>query len=362
MSSEPRPLSEIRAEIDRVDEQLVELLNHRASLAIEVGQVKGRDGKPFFAPEREREIYEKLGRENPGPLETRQLAAIFREIISAARAAEKPLACAFWGPFGTFSHLAGLRAFGGSSELIPCSTILEVFQTVEQGKADYGVVPVENSVAGIVTETVDCFPHTTVKICAELFVPIQHHLVSISPSLGSIKRLYTGSQPAGQCRRWLEKNLPGVEIVECMPTAKGAERALGDVEGAAIANTVGAETVGIPILVENIHDFANNRTRFVVVGFNEPVSTGRDKTTLLLHIYNRPGALYKALGAFNRHDINLMLIESRPVTRGNFEYLFLTDVSGHRNDENMIAALAELKELEVQANVLGSYPIAVDAT
>ena len=351
-----RPLDEIRKDIDEIDGELVRLLNRRAALAQEVGKVKGRDQKPYFTPERERQIYERLSTENPGPLQGRQLIGIFREIISAARAAEKPLVAAYWGPPGTFTHVASIQTFGTSTTFEPQDTISEVFRAVEHGKADYGVVPVENSIAGVVPETLDLFPQTNVKICAEVYVPIQHHLVTVADSLDPIQRVYAGPQPSQQCRGWLKANLPRAEIIEVVPTAKAAERALGDPNGAAIANRLGAETVGIPILVENLQDNPGNRTRFLVIGYNEPAKTGNDKTSLMFNLKNRPGELYRALGAFDKEGVNLMMIESRPAQRATFEYIFYCDCSGHRTDENLQRALETLKGYALETVVLGSYP------
>lgn len=351
-------LNKIRDEIDGIDHQVVDLLNRRASLAQEIGRLKGRDGKPFFTPERERAIFEQLAAINPGPLMSSQLQSIYREIISAARALEQPLRATFWGPFGTFSHIAAAQSFGASSDLIPVDSIQEVFLKVEHSEADYGVVPVENSLAGVVPETLDAFPLTNVKICAELYVQIHHHLVSTETELGAIKRVYAGPQPGAQCRRWLQTNIPDAEIVEVVPTAKAAERARTESGSAAIANSVGAELVGIPILRSNIQDSANNRTRFLVVGFNEPKRTGRDKTSLMFNLRNRPGELYHALGALYQHDVNLLMIESRPAPRSSFEYLFFIDCIGHREDENMTNAIEALKAAALETVVLGSYPSA----
>ena len=353
---DPRSLPEIRVEIDSLDAQIVQLLSRRAECAIEVGTIKGRDQKPFFTPERERDIFEALAKRNPGPLSAKQLASIYREIISAARSLEKPLLCAYWGPPGTFTNLASLKTFGGSAEHHPEDSIQDVFQAVEHGQADYGVVPVENSVAGIVPETLDMFPQTNLKICAEVYIPIHHHLVSVAADLSAIKRVYSGPQPAGQCKRWLRANLPQAEIIESTPTARAAQRALEDPEGAAIANSLGAETVGVPILVEHIEDNPRNRTRFLVIGYNEPAKTGKDKTTLLFNLRNRPGELVRALTAFEKQGVDLMMIESRPAQRATFEYIFFCDCAGHRSDPHLQAALAEITECTLEATVLGSYP------
>lgn len=357
MSDNPiRPLDEIRQDIDAIDRSLVDLLNRRAALAQEVGRVKGRDQKPYFTPERERQIYQRLELENPGPLQSRQLVGIFREIISAARAAEKPLVAAYWGPPGTFTHVAALQTFGSSTTFDAQESIADVFRAVEHGKVDYGVVPVENSVAGVVPETLDLFPQTNVKICAELYVPIQHHLVTVADSLDKIERVYAGPQPSQQCKQWLKGHLPKATIVETVPTAKAAERALDDPNGAAIANRLGAATVGIPILVENLQDNPGNRTRFLVIGYNEPAKTGNDKTSLMFNLRNRPGELYRALGAFDTEGVNLMMIESRPAQRATFEYIFYCDCSGHRTDPQLQKAIETLKAYALETVILGSYP------
>ena len=351
-------LLSVRAEIDAVDASLVELLNRRAQLAQTIGSLKGRDDRPFFTPEREREVFERLRMLNEGPLLPEHLRSIYREIVSAARALEKPLTCTYWGPRGTFSHLAAVQAFGESSALEPVESIHEVFQSVEQRKADYGIVPVENSLAGVVPETLDAFPITNVRICAEQFVAIHHHLVTTAPSLDKIERVYAGPQPSVQCRRWLRENLSHAETVEVMPTAKAAERALHDPQGAAIANRLGAATVGIPILVEHIEDNAQNRTRFLIIGFNEPGRTGRDKTSLLFNLRNQPGQLYRALGCLDKEGVNLMMIESRPSQRASFEYMFFLDCVGHRTEDNMIRAIEALKQAALEVVMLGSYPSA----
>ncbi len=358
MSDEPRSLPEIRDEIDQVDGDLVRLLSRRAELAREVGRAKDKDQAPYFTPERERQIYARLKESNPGPLLDRQLTAIFREIISAARAAEKPLEVAYWGPPSTFSHVAAIQTFGSSTALLPQDSIQDVFLAVEHGTVDYGVAPIENSTAGVVPETLDMFPQTNVKICAETYVSIAHHLVSVAADVDAIERVYAGPQPAAQCKRWLRANVPRAEIIETTPTAKAAEKALDDPRGAAIANRFAAETLGIPILVDHIEDNSHNRTRFIVIGYNEPKKTGRDKTSLMFVLRNRPGELYRALGAFVEHGVNLMMIESRPAQRETFEYIFYCDCAGHRVDESIQNALATLKVLTLETTVLGSYPSA----
>lgn len=352
----PRSLEDIRRDIDSLDADLVRLLSRRVELAQEVGHLKGKDNRPYFTPERERAIFARLEELNQGPLNQRQLQAIFREIISAARAAEKPLVVSYWGPAGTYTNMAAIQTFGSSTNFVAADGIPDVFHSVEHGDADYGVVPVENSVAGVVPETLDMFPQTNVKICAEIYIPIQHHLVSTASSLGDIERVYAFGQPYQQCKRWLKGNIPHAEIVETAPTARAAQKALEDPKGAAICNRLAAETVGIPILVEHIQDDPANRTRFIVLGYNEPAKTGNDKTSVMFNTRNRPGELVKALRAFEANGVNLMMIESRPAQRATFEYIFYCDCEGHRTDPALTTALDELRTHALETTILGSYP------
>ncbi len=354
-------IKSLRQKIDKIDEEIVNLLNERAELAIEAGRLKHGDAKPFYTPERERQIFEKLTSLSRGPMQKRQLLAVFREIISAARNLEKPLLVGYWGPAGTFTHMAALKQFGSSTEFCALDSIEDVFRNVEHGEADYGVAPVENSVAGVVPETLDMFPQTNVKICSEVYVEIAHHLLSVCSSLDDVERVYAGPQPLHQCRKWLKANLPKAEIIESIPTARAAERALDDKGGAAIGNLLTSDTVGIPVLVEHIEDNPHNRTRFLVIGYNEPAPTGRDKTSLMFNLRNRPGELYRALGAFDRHNVNLMMIESRPAQRATFEYIFYVDCQGHHTDEHLVKAIDTLKSYALECVLLGSYPEAHDA-
>lgn len=356
MSEQHRSLDEIRTDIDSLDAQLISLLDRRAQLAQEVGRVKGRSGRPFFTPERESQIYTKLESTQTAALQPRHLKSIFREIISAARDSEKPLQIAYWGPPGTFSELAAVETFGSSGVMIPAASITEVFMAVEHYQADYAVVPIENSIAGVVPETLDMFPQTNVKICAETFIAIHHHLGSPADSLDQIERVYAGPQPSAQCRRWLQAHLPKAEIIDVTPTAAAVNKAIGDPSGAAIANHLAIGRAGLNILAEHIEDNSNNRTRFVVLGQNEPARTGKDKTSLMFNLRNRPGELHEVLGSFVRHSVNLMMIESRPAPRAQFEYMFYVDCGGHRTDDNVAAALTEIRERALETVLLGSYP------
>ncbi|MCH7944471.1 MAG: prephenate dehydratase [Armatimonadetes bacterium] len=355
-NGENRDMDSIRSEIDDIDRRLIELLRERASLAQAIGKLKGSDGRPFFTPERERQIYERLRAEDVSPLRPDQVVAIFREVISAARAAEKQMSVSYWGPAGTYSHLAAIETFGRSTSFEPADTIEDVFRAVEQNQADYGVVPIENSIFGVVPETLDMFPQTNVRICAETFVPIHHNLASTAASLDDIERIYAGPQPYNQCRHWIKANLAGAEIVNVTPTSRAAQMAAEDPRGAAVANRLCTELYGLTILQEHIEDKAKNTTRFVIVGYNEPAPSGRDKTSIMFSLRNKPGQLYTVLGAFERHGVNLMMIESRPAQRASFEYIFYVDCADHHTDPSLTAAIAEIKEFALETTILGSYP------
>lgn len=351
-----RTVEDVRNDIDSIDAEIVRLLGRRAGLAREIGGLKDDQKKPYFTPEREHQIMARLAALDAGPLRAEQVAAVFREIISAARAAEKPLSVAYWGPIGTYSHLAAVQTFGRSTNFSPVDSIRDVFQSVEQGRADYGIVPIENSIAGVVPETLDMFPQTNVKICDETFVSIEHMLASGGVPLEGVERVYAGPQPAAQCREWLSTHLPKAEVVNVAPTARAAEMARKDSAGAAIVNTMTIELQEMTVLAEHLEDSPNNRTRFVVLGFNEPARTGLDKTTLMFNLRNRPGELYRVLGSFFEHQVNLMMIESRPAQRASFEYLFYVDCGGHRSDENVANAIAAIRGFALETTILGSYP------
>ncbi len=350
----------IRKDIDSVDADLVRLLNRRTKLAEEVA--KGVPGSPnvVVSLAAERAAVDQVVAESKGPLTSDQLRTIFREIVSAGRTAATRVQVAYWGPPGTYTNLAAIETFGHSTTFVPESSIEEVFLSVEHGRVKFGVVPVENSVAGIVPETLDMFPWTNVKIVAETHIAIHHNLVSKAKALKDIQRVYAGPQPSQQCRRWLKEHLPHAEIVEVAPTTKAAKCALDDPHGAAIANRLGAEAVGIPILVERIEDNPKNRTRFYVIGYGEPEPTGHDKTSVMFNLRNEPGHLVRALRAFEEANVNLIMIESRPAQRASFEYIFYVDCVGHQSDPGLKVALAALRQSTIDTIVLGSYPTTDD--
>lgn len=349
-------LPEWRKEIDRIDEQVVQMLNRRAELAREIGHAKSSTRSHYFTPEREHTIFRRLLAANKGPLDSAAIRAVFREVISACRALEKPLSVAFLGPEGTFSHLASISKFGTSCEFVPTESIADVFLQVERSSSDYGIVPVENSWAGVVPETLDTFMTSNLRVVSEVYQSITHNLLAHTDKLETIKRLYTHFQPLAQCRQWLTNHLPNVEKIETSSTTKAAERAADDAEGAAIATSLAAERYKLPIICEHIEDNPSNRTRFLVLGYNEPEPTGKDKTSLMFSVHNRAGELVHALNAFEKYDVNLSMIESRPTKTAAWQYVFYIDVQGHNRDLPVTKALNLLKEQSLFVRILGSYP------
>ena len=349
-------LQDLRQKIDAIDTQMLELLSERARIAQEVGRTKDRSATQYFSPERERQIFERLGQLNTGPLGKDAIQAIYREIISASRALEAPLSVAYLGPPGTFSHRAALNKFGTSSQPVPADTIPDVFAVVERGAAHYGVVPVENSTEGVVTYTLDMFGKTSLKVCAEVFVPVQHHLATRAESLKGVKRLYAHPQSFAQSREWLRENLPKVEVVDVTSNSKSAQMAAVDSEGAAICTDIAAEIYNVPVIAAHIEDSPHNRTRFLVIGQNEPKPSGKDKTSIFFSVRHKAGALMRAMAAFDAHHINLTMIESRPTKQMPWEYVFFIDLQGHIKEENVVRALTQLEAESLFITILGSYP------
>ena len=353
-------LNDLRVQIDEIDGKLVQLLNERAEISVEVGRRKANTPETrWFAPEREREVFsriEALRTATSGALTNGALHAIYREILSASRALQKPLTIAYWGPAGTYTHMAATSKFGSSSGFTSCKSILDVFSTVEHERADFGVIPVENSIEGIVHYTLDSLQLTALKICAEVYIPIVHNLLTHATDLKDIKRVYTGPQPLAQCRQWLNANLPEVEFVEVLPTTRAVERATEDTAGAAIASNLAADLYSIPLRVEHIEDDPRNTTRFIVVGENDPPQTGRDKTSVLFAVKNEPGALARGLRAFEDNGVNLTLITSRPSKHTPWDYVQFVDLQGHIRDTAVAQALSALQEHALFVTVLGSYP------
>jgi len=349
-------ISDLRNRIDAIDKQLVEMINERANCALEIGKLKNKGEKSIFAPEREKQVLAGVLVNNQGPLSDKTMSAVFREVISACRALEKPIAVAYFGPAGSNTHIASILKFGESTEFIAANTIPDVFSAVEHKEANYGVVPVENSTEGVVNHTLDMFLLSDLRICAEIYAPISHNILSSGTDLSQIKRIYSIGQAIAQCRNWLAAHLPGVEIIEVSNTAKGARMCEGYPTSAAIASSLAAKEYGLNIIAEGIEDNPHNRTRFLVVGHSKPEPSSKDKTSLVFSVPHKSGSLYHALTVFDSEGINLTMIESRPTKQMPWEYIFFIDCQGHEKEEHIKRAVAKLSEMALFVRVLGSYP------
>lgn len=355
-----RTLAALRDEIDRIDDKLLALLNDRARVAVEVGELKAETGAPVYRPEREKAIYTRLTRTNPGPLDRASVRAIFREIIAACVSLEQPMQIACLGPLGTFSHRALREHFGSRAQPVLVESIGAVFDEVEHRRAHYGVVPVENSIEGVVAATLDRFVVSPLRIKAEILLRIDQCLMSRSGRADRVERIVSHPQSLGQCRQWLARSFPGVSQVEALSNAQAAEIAREDPHAAAIAGRDAAERYGLSLIANNIQDYASNSTRFFVLGHDEvgPPS-GEDRTSLLISVTHESGALYRLLRPFADHGVSLCSIESRPLKDRPWEYVFFVDLVGHVEDENVKKALAAVRRRSLSTKVLGSYPVAL---
>jgi chorismate mutase/prephenate dehydratase len=351
-------LARLREAIDRTDDRLLELLNERAKLAREVGSLKVGQA---YRPEREAQVLRRIKERNPGPLAGETVALIFREIMSACLALERPITVAYLGPRGTFSERATLKHFGLAADALPTASIDEVFRSVESGAADFGVIPVENSTEGAVGRSLDLMPNTPMMVCGEVIVRIHHNLMAKVPpkELGEIRRVFSHGQSLGQCHEWLNNNLPHAERVAVASNAEAARRAAEEPMSAAVAGEMAAQHYGLTILHANIEDEPNNTTRFLILGDYRPKPSGRDKTSLVLSARNRAGAVYEMLTPFAKRGVSMTKFESRPSRVALWEYLFFVDIEGHRDDPQVAEALAEVGEIAGYIKVLGSYPVAV---
>jgi chorismate mutase/prephenate dehydratase len=349
-------LERLRSEIDAIDAALLERLNARAALVREVGRQKAARGAPVYDGEREREIVARLSAANPGPFPSAALPHVFREIISATRSLEGPLRVAYLGPEGTFSHEAARRRFGASAEFVPQRSFGDVFAAVERGEADFGVVPVENSTEGVVTQTLDALAGSPLSACGEVVLPISHQLLSQSGRREDVRRVASHPQAAAQCREWLERELPGVERVETLSTAAAAREALADPRVAAIASALAGEVYGLRAVAEEIEDRRDNTTRFLVLGRELPAPTGRDLTCAVFTVRkDQAGALVRLLEPFASHGVSLTAIHCRPMKGKPWEYLFFIDLEGHRDDAPVARALEAAAERSFSHRVLGSF-------
>lgn len=348
-------LSHLRSKIDELDKKIIALLNERTDLALEVGKIKSEAGKEIYAPERESQIYQKIDREAKGPLPKDSLKSIYREIMSAALALEKPLTIAYLGPEATFSHLASLSKFGSSVNYFPAQSISRIFSEVERRQADYGVIPIENSIEGVVTHSLDMFFESDLKICSEVLFNISHNLMSNS-NLKNVKRIYSVGQALAQSRIWIEAHLPGVEIIETASTAAGVKHAQTEVGAAAIGTKLASTLYNVPIIAEGIQDSAQNMTRFLVIARQMPKPSGHDKTSLLVSIKDKPGALYEVLTPFRKSSVNLSKIESRPSKKKAWDYYFFIDFDGHIDDPKVKKMIKQIESKAKFLKILGSYP------
>jgi len=344
-----------RQAIDRLDGQIVRLLNERTKHVLAIGEMKLRAGEEIYAPHRERAVLQRLCHLNHGPMTHDQLRAVYREIMSSALALEKSMAIAYLGPEATFTHQAAIRRFGSSLRYAAQKTIADVFAEVSKNRADYGVVPVENSTEGVVTHTLDMFVDSDLKIVSQIVLRVQQCLLSNAPRT-KIRKLFAHPQSLAQCRGWVQNHLPRVEIVETSSNARSAEFAAREKFTAAIAGVLAAEKYGVRILEWDIQDNAANATRFLVLGRQCSPPTGHDRTSLMINITDKVGALHSALAAFRRYRINMTKIESRPSKRKAWEYFFFIDCDGHVNDRKVADAIRLLGEHCNFVKVLGSYP------
>lgn len=356
-------LSQLRTEIDAVDRELIKLLNQRAGLAHEVGEIKRVEGSPVFRPEREAQVIASLQTANPGPLQPPHIATIWREIMSACRALEAPQRVAYLGPAGTFSEQAAVKFFGSSIEHVPCANFDEVFHAAAAGSADFGIVPVENSTEGVVTRSLDLLLQSPLHIVGETSLLVRHHLLRQVDSLEGLEAVLAHPQALAQCQSWLNQHLPGVERRAVASNAEGARLAATNPAWAGIASERAGAQFGLHIAARAIQDDAFNRTRFAIICLPQvleaPAASGKDCVSLVVSVPNRPGAVHDILVPLKNHGVSMTRFESRPArSSGQWEYFFFIDVQGHPSQPQVAAALAELRAMCAYYKVLGTYPVA----
>lgn len=354
-------LKATRDEIDAIDAELLRLINARARCAIEIGRIKKAAGAAasLYRAEREAEVLRRIRDSNPGPLPVDDAVRIVREIMSACLALEQPLRVAYFGPAGTYTHAAAQKHFGSAVDFVPRAAIDDVVREVEAGGAQFGVVPIENSLEGPVNLSHDLLYASNLSVCGEVVLPIHHQLLSKARSLRELKRVYAHSQALAQCRHWLDSQCPQAERVAASSNAEAARLVAQQPEAAAIAGSIAAELYELPVLAANIEDRADNTTRFLVLGTAAIPPTGDDVTSLVFSTHNRAGALCDALRAFADARISMSRLQSRPMRQGTWDYLFFVDIAGHQLDANVAQALRDLREQTSMCRILGSYPRAV---
>jgi chorismate mutase/prephenate dehydratase len=345
-----------RSRIDRIDQKVLRLLAERGREVQAVGRIKQQLGVAFHVPEREAGILSNLKSKNPGPFSNEAIQGIFREVLSASLALEAPLSVAYLGPEATFTHLAAIKKFGISTQFVPQTTLRQVFEEVVNARVDYGIVPIENSTEGVVTHTLDLFMEFTLHICGEIQMEISHNLLAKAGDLKKIRRVYSHAQALGQCRLWLEQNLPGAEIKAVESTARAAEIAAREKGAAAIASVHAANLYGLTLLRRHIEDHPNNFTRFLVIGRRPTAPTGRDKTSIMFSTKDEPGVLYRLLRPLAEAKLNLSKIESRPLKKKAWEYVFFIDLDGHIENKKVARAIRQMEKQCSYLQILGSYP------
>jgi len=354
-------LADLRVQIDALDKELLTLLNRRALIAEQVGEVKKREGTPFFRPDRVAQVIEHIQQANTGPLKNEHVAAVWREIMSACLALESPVRVAYLGPAGTFSEQAALQFFGTSIEHVPCITIDEVFRATATGSASYGVVPVENSTEGMVSRSLDLLLHSPLHIVGEVSLMVKHNLLRLSNSLKNIEAVFAHPQALAQCQGWLTTHLPDAERRAASSNAEGARLATTNPAWTGIASDRAATQFALHTAAHGIQDDAFNRTRFAVICLPQtlpaPPASGKDCTSLVVSVPNRPGAVHDILVPLKNHDVSMTRFESRPARSGQWEYYFYIDLQGHPSQEPVKAALTDLQQLCAFYKVLGTYPV-----
>jgi chorismate mutase/prephenate dehydratase len=353
--AEAEGLEQLRLQIDQIDAQIVDLLNSRARVVVEIGKIKQTSGSPIYAPDREKAVLEKVRKLNHGPLPDRCMEAVYRELMSGSFALEKPLRIGFLGPEGSFSHAASVAKFGSSVDYVPLSAIPAVFEEVVRGHIDYGLVPVENSIGGGIVDTLDAFPTSSAKICAEVLLVVHHNLLANVP-WEKVEKIYSKAEVFSQCRNWLSATAKDRPTIPVESTTAAAHLARDQQGVAAIGSKQAAELYGLHILFENIEDNPDNMTRFFVIGREAARRTGEDKTAIMFTTAHKPGALAEVLDVFKENGINLTDIEKRPSRKVNWEYYFFIDAQGHADDAGMKLAIEQAKKHCLQLTVLGSYP------
>ncbi|BEI38485.1 MAG: prephenate dehydratase [Burkholderiaceae bacterium] len=356
MSNDDQRLAPLRAQIDAIDQELLELISKRAKAAQEVGHIKNESSAPIFRPERENQVIQNVLQKNPGPLLADGLASIWREIMSACRALESKQTIAYLGPTGTFSEQAAHQFFGQSISGLPCVSLDEVFKAVEKGAATFGVVPVENSSEGAVSRTLDLLLESPLQISGEVVLPIRHHLLTKHGNLDGVKTVCAHAQALAQCQQWLSVHAPQLQRQAVSSNAEAARMASKDSSIAAIAGEPAQLAYGLQIVSAQIQDDPNNRTRFVVIGQYACQPCGQDQTSLVLSVANQPGAVHHLLGPLAKHGVSMTRFESRPARKGSWEYHFYIDIEGHTSDAKVATAIAELKTIAAFYKNLGSYP------